>query len=335
MRKTTFFKIFLGISIIFCAAQNVFALSDINSSGDMIATISPLFPGPNTSVKINIRSMNADLSTSQITWDLNGKTVQKGQAKTDFVFMTGEIGKKITLVITAQEEGGQTIKKTISMIPAAVDLMWEADTYTPPLYRGKALPSTDSNIRVYALPNFVSENGVKIDPKNLNYKWRENSSDAAQFSGFGKQTMTTTGAIPMGKSSISVAVTSSDGSIRAESYLDIPSVSPFIAFYNENPLEGTSYDTGNVTTLDLRGTEATIRAEPFYFSTEDKQNSQTYSWTLNGSPTTPDSENPQLITLRKESQDIVGKATVGLSIKSLDKLFQEARSTLVVNLGNK
>jgi hypothetical protein len=313
---------------------NARALTDVTTGGDMQADIQPVYPGPNEQVNVTVSSLGTDLDRAQITWNLNGTEVKRGTGATEYVFTTGEAGKKITLVITAQTSTGTTITKTLTMVPASVDVLWEADSYTPPWYRGKALPPPNGTLRLVAMPTFVTENGTMLNPNDLTYIWKEGQMTLTQSSGVGKNSISIKGGGLLGNADVSLTVTNQDQTIRADKFVSVPSISPQIVFYEEHPLEGTRYSNGNLSVFNLQQQEMTIRAEPFFFSSSaTDKNTLRYSWTVNGNAATPDADEPRLITLRQAAKGGAGSATLGLDVTNLDKLFQEARATVLILFG--
>lgn len=219
------------------------------------------------------------------------------------------------------------------MVPANVDLLWETDTSVPPLYRGKALPSAGSAIRVMAVPTLVTENGTSLSPDDLVFTWKKNGVAYSESSGTGRYTFITKAGGPRSSIDVSVIVTNQRGDIRAEKTISIATVDPFILFYEQNPLSGTLYRTSYATTYQLPDTEATLRAEPFFFaSPRGDRAALNFQWSLNGAATSPSPDSPQLITLRTGGEE-AGQAALGLQVSNSDMLFQDARSTTMIIFG--
>ena len=59
-------------------------------------------------------------------------------------------------------------------------------SYVPPFYEGRSLPSTGAMVRVTALPQ-ISDNGVPLDPTSLSFVWFLNDTVLTSVSGTGKQ----------------------------------------------------------------------------------------------------------------------------------------------------
>src|SRR5688572_16598777 len=72
-----------------------------------------------------------------------------------------------------------------------VDLLWQAETYTLPFYKGKALWSKESRVKLLAIPRGP---GVG-NPLNLTYKWTKNGTVLGNINGVGKNTIAFTDSI--------------------------------------------------------------------------------------------------------------------------------------------
>jgi len=60
-----------------------------------------------------------------------------------------QINRSISIILDSTHR----IDKEIVIEPAQLDILWEStDSYVPPFYEGKALPSIESTIKVVALP---------------------------------------------------------------------------------------------------------------------------------------------------------------------------------------
>src|SRR5690606_39124133 len=103
---------------------------------------------------------------------------------------TGNSGD-VTDITAVIEIEGQVFRKELRFAPSQIDLLWEAtDAYTPPFYKGKALPIQQSELRVTAIPEtFLIE---PTDAPNLVYYWDRNYSRDVAKSGFGKQSYSLT-----------------------------------------------------------------------------------------------------------------------------------------------
>ena len=108
----------------------------------------------------------------------------------------------------------------------------------------------------------------------------------------------------------------------------IKNQNPQVVFYEKHPTEGIRFEKG-LSELSLVQEEITLRAEPYFFSTEDLGNrNMNFQWLLNNEPIYPTGLDTEL-TLRKEG--LSGKAELSFEIENLVKIFQIAKRRMFIN----
>jgi len=281
------------------------------------------YPNPGETVSVNISSNVASLDRSEISWYVNGSLTAKGLGETKFEFIAGRVGSEIELDIVIKTSDGFRIDRQVITRPAELTLVWEALSYTPPFYRGKALLSPESTIKVVAFPFFRSTSG-ELAAETLIYTWRVNKKIV--LSGIGKNVLETKGPKPYGALEVSVEVSSQGGSITKTANLNLNVSSPEVVFYEEHPLEGVRYNTALFGAFNLSGDEATVRAEPYFFTDQ----SAVFSWRLNNRDIQESTGNS--ITLRNDDGSL-GTSAIGVSVRSILSIFQRAENILSINFG--
>ncbi|MEO8637926.1 MAG: hypothetical protein ABI430_03435 [Candidatus Taylorbacteria bacterium] len=300
-------------------------------SSDLLAvTMIPSVPAPGDFVTVDLQSYQNDLNKATISWTLNKGAPQTARGLKHFEFSVGGVGSVTTLLIRIQTYEGETISRNISIRPGNIDLLWEASTYAPPLYPGKTLYTPQSDVKIVAMPNLVDERGVKIDSKDLIFEWKLNGKLLQDSSGFGKDVIFVTGPSVIKTMVIDVVASSLSGNTKAKGNLSLNETSPFVLFYENNPLLGTFYEKALPSEFTLAGKEITLTAVPFFFSTLKRDSNIFYSWTLNGN-VVPE-ETRSAITLRKDTQE-AGESAIGLEVKSVGKIFQFSRNSLLMKFG--
>ena len=139
-----------------------------NALADLLeVTVVPERPAPNERVALSVVSYLTDLNRGEIFWYINDELRERGVGKTSFSFTVKEAGSisRVDIVINTAE--GARIAKKLTFRPADMDFMWEALTYTPPFYKGKALLSAESPVKIVVMPHFVSGNGKTIPSRSL------------------------------------------------------------------------------------------------------------------------------------------------------------------------
>lgn len=289
--------------------------------------INPKSPGPNESVRISIESYLTDLYKATMTWSLNGKVVEKGLGKMVFNFQNGPSGKTTRVSLAVTTNTGNTITKEFSFTPVGITILWEADTYTPPFYKGKALMVPQARVRVAAVPDTVNS-GSPLGAGNLVYTWEKNDTVWADASGYGKNVFSFVGPIPLSKIDVRVAVSSLDDSTKSELRVNVPLSRPFILFYEKHPLLGVLYNKPFGTEYALGKKEFSISAEPYFFSNEDPRTpTLKYNWEINGKKV---QKHSRTLTIRNDT-GAKGDSSVLLTMRGIAKTFQNASQKLKVH----
>lgn len=297
---------------------------------DVIAEITPEIPGPNEQVTIRLTSYAIDLNSSLITWKIGGKTVLSKNGAVSYTLSSGASGSRTTVEATIVFRGS-TLVKTILIEPSTIDLIWEAvDSYTPPFYKGKALPSSEAVIKIVGIPDMKS-GGIKLSKNDLTFSWERNFSALPVFSGYAKDSFIFKTSYLNTTETISLKASSINGGLSAQKISTIRTSSPFIVFYEYSPLAGVNYKKNLGEYFSLTKDEATIVAEPYFFSPKDAlSNDLDYEWKING--TRIANQYPKNTLVVRKPAGASGNAFIDLSIESKPRLFQSADKTLNINL---
>lgn len=324
--KKKIFKILTAVAVTaFLAGFNaVYAVGE-----DFTVEIFPESPGPNERVSAEIVSYSFDVNRSSISWIIDGTAKLSGRGEKKFSFSTGNSGSKTTLKVSIVTEKGVPMEKTFTFRPAGLDILWETDTYTPPFYKGKALLSQESTIKITAFPEFIY-NGEKISPSDLVYDWEINSKKRTDMSGYGKRTISYKLSSFSREEDIKVTVSSYSKIIIAEKRIKIETIPPKIIFYQENPLEGAQYNKALEKETDLYGGEISVRAESYFFSNSNLSQ-LSYQWKMNGNSI--ETEGRKNIIDFRTGEGIIGSALVDLVVQNPINILQSASSNFRINFG--
>src|SRR3990167_990636 len=142
------------------------------SSADILVSVAPENPSPQETVIITLKSYLANLDSVSISWTVNGKTSAVGVGKKTFSVTAPDAGAEVRVSATIALPDGN-IEKAVVLRPAVMALLWQANNaYVPPFYKGKALPTADSQIKIVALPEIKSGSQM-VSPKNMTYAWKK------------------------------------------------------------------------------------------------------------------------------------------------------------------
>jgi hypothetical protein len=317
------------IGILFCF-QLLPLTIHAQSAGDSIAIdVLPPLPAPGETTTIVLSSFAVNLDGAKITWNINGAVKLSAFGAKKYSFSAGKVGVSTRVTITILLPTGESVQKVVTVKPAEADLLWEsADAYVPPFYKGRALPASESLIKIVAIPNIKNQNASLI------YNWKKNYQVMQSDSGYGKNSFLFKASYLNKNEKVQVTISSPDGSYAATKELTITPYSPQIIFYKKNPLEGIAYNRALVGTFVMNEPETTLVAEPYYFSPKNKESSQlSYVWKLNGNTITIDKKKSELIVRKGTATE--GIAKIDLAIESIPKLFQLSKTTLMINLSSR
>ena len=286
-------------------------------------SLSPQHPRPYATAKVTVASTLVNLSVSDITISVNGVVVGENVRSATVTF--GGPGTKTLISATVVAPEG-TYRKELVVYPADVALILEPVTTAPPLYEGARNVASEGSVRLIALPEFVTANGTRLSASDLSYEWRFGDKMLAEYSGIGKNVLTATAPVRYRDATVTVTVTSRDGSLVAEAQRVVSPQDPMVYVYRRDPLSGLEFTRALSSTYTMLGTEETLRAVPYFFSS-----APTYSWTLNSAP----SGSNQDLTLRTEGTD-PGTASVRLRASSGGGVVpQSAETAFVVEFGER
>lgn len=299
---------------------------------DVTVKLSPSIPGPNEQVTITLQTYAFDLNKSTISWTVNGKltpSVQTGGKSIKIT--TGNIGTTTNVSVSIKGDGFETITKNILIRPAEIDLLWETkDSYVPPFYRGKALPSSESTIRFTAIPNIKSANGNKLKSTDFVFNWKRNFNSDQSASGYGKDYFEIKHNYLNKEEVVGLVISGVSIPTGASAQETIIPGLPKILFYEQSPLYGTLYQKELGQLFTMNTDETTLIAEPYFFSPKNVIYSDVqFKWSVNGATVTNQSPKNAL-PVRKGGTG--GSSKITLTAESISKLFQSATKTLFVNL---
>jgi len=295
--------------------------------------VAPETPGPNAPVTITVQGVGAFLGNADVTWTLNGTPARSGVGESAFSFSTGALGSQTVVGLTIDSATQGFIEHTFVFTPSTVDLVWEADTSMPPLYKSRALYSAGSSLKVVAFPTVIIQ-GKRVSAQSLSYQWQVDGTPVPDASGTGKFSLTYPGNQLQAAEDVSVDVYF--GSLKVgHAEIGIPVFNPKLLLYYRDPLRGVMWDEALPAAISLAGKEITVQAQPYFFSNESLLSGAfTWSWSLNGQAISGPQSDQGLLTLR-QSGDGKGSASLAVSLQNQDgtKLLQAAQAALTLLFG--
>ena len=300
---------------------------------ELTMSMLPEHPRPGERVLVSVESYNIDLNRSEVRWFVNDVLIKTGLGEKNLSLLAGSGGETKTVRVIALGENGATYSSSVVIRPAEVTLLWQAQSYTPPFYRGKALMPYQGTVLVAAIPSFARGKGV-MPAESLIYTWTEGDTVVGDSSGKGKNLFVFQGSIPLRPKTISVLVESPDRTMTAQASIDVAPVAPRLLFYEEHPRFGL-LPKALIGSFLLEGDETRIDAIPYYFETGTRTGGDmVYAWQMNYSPL--ESEKKPFLILRRSS-DTAGRTNLFLEARSTDenKTFQAGEGKLTIEFPKK
>ena len=302
-----------------------------NIGQNLSITVRPENPKPYDEISISLTSPSFDINTAEITWIIDGKVAGKGVGKKTFSSSVGASGVRMRIDIVVKPFNEEVLTRSFDIFPASVDIIWQANTYTPFFYKGRALPTTEGSVTFTALPN-IAVNGSKVSAENLLYEWTRNSRVLGSLSGYGKNRIVVRSSLTDIDERISVRASTADGGVVASDTETVTLGDPKIIFYEDHPLYGLNLGRAIRNETELIGKEATFLAVPYFFSvTEISAPSLVYKWLINGREGTL-SGSRESITLRNENNK-EGQARISLNITDSSRTVVYALSEFLIKFG--
>ena len=287
--------------------------------------IVPQNPNPGDLVTITVGNNTYDLDKANISWYVNGTLSQQATGLKLFSTTIPATGGKTDIKVDIKTTEGVEITKDFPFNITGVSLIWEANTYVPPWYKGKALFTPQATGRVIAVPQIYS-GGTLVDPSTLIYNWTDNDSEEPDQSGYGDNIYYFAGNIISRPRTISVTVTQKQGTLTANGQITIDAIEPSLRIYQNDPTYGLQYQNSILSEYNLTVPEVSFEAIPFYFSADTASSPDlTYAWLANSSIT--DQTSP-FITFRNESQQ--GTSQISLEVDHVQDILQAAQAAFSV-----
>lgn len=301
------FKILL-LPILFLPA---FAIQAQFVPDQLVLLASPESPSSGEIFTVQASTPTLDQNRLFFDWVVDGKRKPdlSGLGKNSIKLTAGNVGSVTR--ITANVEGADKEIKPASLNIYISDLAlaWFAETYVPRWYKGKALPTQNSVVRVTAIPKLIV-GGSAIASENLIYRWTLDDQENV-VSGIGQQVFRfRMSDLPKSTHQIEVAIEDGRGVIHKNGLLILNTFQPQAKIYASSPLGGIEFRSSpSFTFIKLRGLLDFI-IEPFFFNASSKKQLG-FNWRVAGQEITGVPDNPHLITL-----DTTGQTTSILPISA-------------------
>ena len=278
--------------------------------------LTPQFPEPQKEVRVSLNAYSVDTTGATISWYVDGVEMKGLRNEREISITTGGLGSSQSVRALVTRGGTTILSLSKEVRPVVLDLVIESNSYVPYFYKGRALPTPSSRIRVVAIP----QTGKAGSPSNFTYTWKQNGNVVFGGPILGKQVAEFDLTLFAGNT-IEVSVADGTRTVIGKRIITIPRVEPEVHFYTDNPLRGLS---GRAVGDDfvMLGDEETIHAEPFFLDYRGSLQSSSFSWQINGAEANPNTDH-HTMTLRKVGGE--GTARLEVLIQTITKIPQYVR----------
>ncbi|GEM_PF-1376820 len=291
--------------------------------------IHPRNPKPGQEISVKLSSSQYNLSLSNISWILDGSTQSSGRGNTSFTFTAKDVGNASRFGAIIHTPLGERVERYATVTPADVDLIWQANSYTPPFYKGKALKGPQGSVEFIAIPRFSSPSAIE-NSNNFNFTWSLNGQNRSSESGIGKNSFmlndpprrlykisVTVEEISSGRS-VSKIITMRDNNTKVLMY---PSTS--YGFNWDRALKNNEE-----VLLPDDQEERTFIAIPYFFDIDSIfDESLSFEWEINRNNI---DVNYPLITF-KRTADHSGRSLISVNAQNQNQLFQRGKTKFFLN----
>lgn len=276
-------------------------------------TLEPRHPEPGAPFTASINDYLSSLQGSYIMWLLDGEVISGSENKRTVSVTAGAPGETMVLEAVFLTPAGIEVVYDKEIMPSYLDIIIEPQTRVPDFYLGRALPSYNSTINATAVIN-----GDVSEAQNLVYHWKLNHNTIGGGPIRGSNQIAFL--MPMGKTArLTVEVSRPGGEVLTSKRVNLPSLSPELYFYQDDPLFGVSRIVADPDYLFV-GNSITLRAEPYYLDINVYNNPDLIEWEVDNQSTPNSSADPYQITLQKNA--LSGSAGVSFHVRSLSQVLQ-------------
>jgi len=288
------------------------AVVETGTGSNLSATVTPTDPRAGEMVTIVLTGYGFDLNQSYIRWFKDGKEVRSGFSQKSYSFRLGQLGQQTQINVFVSQNSRLLAEKSFLFEPADLVLDWQAESFVPPLYQGKARASAGAKIKLAAEAHLVNDAGNSIEAARLIYRWTRDGATLESASGVGKNTLTIETEATDTQTKIGLEVSSVDNRKHVSGNLILNLEKPRLVFYEQKPLSGVNYRHQISDPYELYATEAVFQSFPLFWplKTWSRLN---YSWQVNRTAVSDRTGDPSSLVVRP-STGATGQSEISLRV---------------------
>lgn len=287
----------------------------------------PQSPSPGETVTIEANTPTLDKDRLFFEWTVDGKNRSdlSGLGKNLIKLAAGTVGSSLRIVVSISGADREIKPASLVINVSDLSLVWFAETYVPRWYKGKALPTQSSIVRVVAVPKIII-GGAALRPESLIYSWSLDDEENA-LSGIGEQVFRfKMSDFPKTTQQIEIMVEDSERIIRKKGRILLTATAPEVKIYASSPLGGVEFRSGPFFTFTtLRGLLDFV-VEPFFFAVSSRKN-LSYRWQIASEEVQGTPDNPYLLTVDTTGQ-VAGTIPISVTVDDANDIIPSALNTL-------
>lgn len=293
----------------------------------IIIRADPPSPGPGEAVHLTVESPVYDLLHDNVSWTINGRAAAEGIGVTATDYVMNAKGDSLHVSVNVSDPVWGAAAQEVEIVPLQLDLLFDAPSYVPPFYRGRAMPSSGGTVRLQAVAHFKKD-GAFVADKDITYIWKRNGQALGTISGLGRSSAVIDAPLPGDTDTITVRADAANGTLSATASVAIPSGEVALALYEDHPLFGVMFHQMLPERINLPS--GTVVSAIPYFATITSLLDPTlrFNWTLNQSSVQASSTRRNEITLISNTDN----ANLHLDLTHAVNFFLRAEGDWLFNL---
>jgi hypothetical protein len=304
------------------AAQSLDGLGADGTASVFSISVLPEHPLPLSTATLSfptsLETANATLSVR-----VDGKAIYQGSVKPVSITV-GKAGAPTRVSATLTNPGG-SYDATLSIQPQDVVLVAEPIASVSPLYSGKPSIPLDGTVRMVAFASLRTSSGIQFDPSSLSYIWTVDDTLLTNASGIGKNVLVVASPFQYRSRTVSVTVTSGDGTLSGGASTTLSPADPHVRIYENDPLLGIRFERALSSAFTINTAEQSFYGAAFNVPTS--KGTPNMNWFLNGEA----AQTGSTITLRPTGS---GAGTASLSFVVSGGESTTATGNLSIIFGN-
>lgn len=309
---------FLGLLILFNFIYTPTVLAQISDPMPEFSLVAePEFPDPLEEVTVSISSSEIPVNSVDYVWYLDSQEIASGKGVTSVSFPNSAGSESLAVSVLITLPDGREARRRIFVRNNKVDLLWYGETYTPPFYPGRSLPSLESKIHIVAIPGRSSERFQH------SYEWRLNNTILAEDSGFAKNRLSFFHDNLNRAENASVLAAHPDSlNLSGQGDTIITPINPQLQVMTVDSVSGVRRNLDGNNRFEVpANTRLALVVEPFFFSVPNNDPLVlSYGWQINGQ-NQPVNQPPNELSILYNGDP--GTASITTAAQHPFKLFQE------------